>query len=90
MNTFLLIFNALPAILQSVQAVESAFPMSQAGQQKMNLILGTAEAAWEIGQTGQQLSKTNMVGAIQVIANLAVASLNAVGIFKHAAPVLSK
>jgi hypothetical protein len=90
MNTFLLIFNALPAILQSVQAVEAAFPMSQAGQQKMNLILGTAEAAWEVGQTGQQLSKTNMVGAIQSIANLAVASLNAAGIFKHAAPVLSK
>jgi hypothetical protein len=90
MNTFLLIFNALPAILQSVQAVEAAFPMSQAGQQKMNLILGTAEAAWEIGNTGQQLSKSSMVGAIQSIANLAVAGLNAVGVFKHAAPVLSK
>jgi hypothetical protein len=56
----------------------------------MNLILGTAEAAWEIGNTGQQLSKSNAIGAIQVIANLAVASLNGVGVFKHAAPVLSK
>ena len=90
MNTFLLIFNALPAILQSVQAVEAAFPMSQAGQQKMNLILGAAGAAWEIGQTGHQLSKSNTVGAVQTITNLAVASLNAVGIFKHAAPVSSK
>ena len=61
MNTFLLIFNALPAILQSVQAVEAAIPMSQAGQQKMNLILGAAETAWEIGNTGQQLSKSNAI-----------------------------
>jgi hypothetical protein len=86
MNTFLLIFNALPAILQSVQAVEAAIPMSQAGQQKLNLILGVAGTAWEIGQAGQQLSKSNTVQAVQTITNLAVASLNAVGVFKHATP----
>ena len=90
MNTFLLIFNALPAILQSVQAVEAAIPMSQAGQQKMNLILGAAGTAWEIGQVGQQLSKSNAVQAVQTITNLTVASLNAAGVFKHSTPVSSK
>lgn len=87
MNTFLLIFNALPAILQSVQAVEAAIPLSQSGQQKMNLILGAAGTAWEIGQVGQQLSKTNTVAAIQAMTNLTVASLNAAGIFQHSLPV---
>ena len=90
MNTFLLIFNALPAILQSVQAIEAAIPMSQAGQQKINLILGAAGTAWEIGQVGQQLLKSNTVQAVQTITNLAVASLNAAGVFKHSAPVSSK
>jgi hypothetical protein len=87
MNTFLLIFNALPAILQSVQAVESAIPMSQSGQHKMNLILGAAEAAWELGQAGQHLSKSNTVHAVQSLATLAVSSLNAAGVFKRSASV---
>jgi hypothetical protein len=89
MNTFLLIFNALPAILQSVQAIEAAIPVSQAGQHKMNLILGAAGTAWEIGQAGQQLSKSNTVQAVQTITNLTVAGLNAAGVFKHSTPVSS-
>src|SRR5579863_7778017 len=83
MNTFLAIFNAFPAILQSVQAVEAAIPMSQAGQQKLNLILGAAGTAWEVGQIGAQLSQSNTVAAVQTITNLTVATLNAVGAFKH-------
>jgi hypothetical protein len=90
MTTFLLIFNALPAILQSVQAIEAIYSTPQAGPQKMNLILGAAEAAWEASPGGQPLSKSNTVQAVQTIATLAVASLNAVGIFKHATPVSSK
>jgi hypothetical protein len=89
MNTFLLIFNALPAILQSVQAVESAIPMSQSGQHKMNLILGAAATAWELGQAGQHLSKSNTVDAVQSLATLAVSSLNAAGVFKQSAPAVA-
>jgi len=75
--------------LQSVQAVDAAIPLSQAGQHEMNLILGAAGTAREIGQVGEQISKTNTVAAVQTIANLAVASLNAAGVFKHATPVSS-
>ena len=89
MNTFVSIFNALPAILQSVQTIEAAIPISQSGQQKLNLILGAAETAWEIGQATQQLSKSGTIDAVQTITNLAVATLNAVGVFKHSAPVSS-
>jgi hypothetical protein len=84
MNTFLTVFNALPAIIQSVQAVEAAIPVSQSGQQKLNLILGAAGTAWELGQATQQLSKSNTIQAVQAIANLTVATLNAAGVFKHA------
>ena len=86
MNTFLLIFNALPSILQSVQAIETAIPLPQAGQQKLNLILGAAGTAWELGQAVQQLPKGNTIAAVQSITNLAVASLNAAGIFRHSTP----
>ena len=85
MNTFFLIFNALPTIIQSVQAIEAAMPMPQAGQQKLNLILGAAATAWEFGQVVQALPKNNTVAAVQTLTNLTVASLNAAGVFKHAA-----
>ncbi|HVV46299.1 MAG TPA: hypothetical protein VHC72_13895 [Bryobacteraceae bacterium] len=89
MNTFLQIFNALPAILQAVQTVETAIPIPQSGKEKLDLILGAAGTAWEIGQVTQQISKSNTLQAIQDIANLTVATLNAAGVFKHMTPVSS-
>jgi hypothetical protein len=86
MNTFLLVFNALPTIIQSVQAVETAIPMPQSGQQKLNLILGAAATAWEVGQVVQQLPKSNTVAAVQSITNLTVSTLNAAGVFKQSTP----
>jgi hypothetical protein len=83
MNTFLMVFNALPAIIQSVQAVESAVPLPQAGQHKLDLILGAAGTAWELGQATQQLSKGNTVQAVQAITNMTVATLNTAGVFKR-------
>lgn len=83
MNTFLQIFNALPTIIQAVQIVESAIPLPQSGQQKMNLILGAAGTAWEMAQVGQELSKTGTLAAVQALTNLTVASLNAAGVFGH-------
>jgi len=81
MNTFLAIFNAFPAILQTVMAVETAIPLSKAGQQKMNLVLGVAATAWEVGQVGQQINKTNLLAAVQAMTNISVAGLNAAGVF---------
>ena len=81
MNTFLAVFNAFPSILGAVQAVEAAVPISQSGQQKMNLILSAAATAWEISQAEQQLSKNQLLNAVSAMANLAVASLNAMAVF---------
>jgi hypothetical protein len=89
MNTFLAVFKAFPAILVAVQAVETAVPLPQKGQQKLNLILGAAAYAWEISQAEQQVSKSNTLNAVQAIANLTVAGLNAAGVFKQSAPVSS-
>jgi hypothetical protein len=89
MKNFLAIFNAFPAILQAIQAVEMAIPMPKSGQQKLNLILGAAGAAWEFSQAEQPLSKSSTLNAIQALTNLAVAGLNAAGVFKPAAPVSS-
>jgi hypothetical protein len=90
MKTFLAVFNALPAILQSVQAVETAIPLPQSGQQKLNLLLGAAGTAWEISQGEQQLSKGSTLAAIEALTTVAVAGLNAAGVFKHSTPVSSK
>ncbi|MDP9169173.1 MAG: hypothetical protein M3N54_01035 [Acidobacteriota bacterium] len=90
MKNFLAVFSAFPAILQAVQAIELAVPLPKSGQQKINLVLGAAATAWEISQAEQQLSKSDTLNAIQALANLAVAGLNASGVFKSAAPVSSK
>ncbi|MEP6714437.1 MAG: hypothetical protein ABJC09_02620 [Terriglobia bacterium] len=90
MKNFLAVFNAFPSILQAVQAVELAIPASKSGQQKINLVLGAAATAWEFSQAQQQFSKSDTLSAIQAMANLAVAGLNATGVFKTAAPVSSK
>ena len=90
MKTFLALLNSFPAILQTVLAVEGAIPLSQAGQHKINLVMGVAETAWEAGQVGRQISKTNWLSAVLAITNITVAGLNAAGVFgKTAAPVSS-
>jgi hypothetical protein len=81
MNTLLAVFNAFPAILQTVQAVESAIPMSKAGQQKMNLVMGAAASAWEVGQVGRQINQTNWLAGVQALTNVTVAGLNSAGVF---------
>jgi hypothetical protein len=86
MNTFLAVFNAFPAILASVQAVEAAIPMPKSGQQKLNLVLGAATTAWEIGEVGEQMNETNMLAAVAAMTNIAVAGLNAAGVFATSQP----
>jgi hypothetical protein len=81
MKTLLAVFNAFPAILQTVQAVETAIPLPKSGLQKLNLVLNAAGSAWEIGQVGEQINKTSWLSAVEVMTNLAVAGLNAAGVF---------
>jgi hypothetical protein len=94
MKTFLAVFNTLPSILQTVQAVETALPLPQAGAQRLNLILSAAAAAWDIGSVieTQLLSKTATLNAVQTMTNVTVASLNAASAVTAttAAPVSSK
>lgn len=89
MKTFLAVLNAIPPIVQTVQVVEAAIPFPKAGQQKLNLVLGVAATAWEVGQIGQQINKTNWLSAVQAITNVTVAGLNAAGVFGSSAPVSS-
>jgi len=87
MKNFLAVFNTLPSILNAVVAVEGAIPVSGAGQQKLNIVLGAAAAAWEASQQQQSLSKDTTLNAINAITLLTVAGLNASGVFKKSAPV---
>jgi hypothetical protein len=81
MNTFLTVLNAFPAILASVQAVEAAIPLPKVGQQKLNLVLGAATTAWELGSVVEQMNKTNWLTAVEVMTGITVAGLNAAGVF---------
>lgn len=81
MKTFLTVLNAFPAIIGAVQAVEAAVPIPKSGQRKLNLVLGAAGTAWEVGQIAQQINKTNWLVAVQAMTNMTVAGLNAAGVF---------
>ena len=81
MNTFLAVFNAFPAILASIEAVEAAIPIPKTGQHKLNLVLGAAGTAWELGQVGEQITKSNMLAAVVAMTDITVAGLNSAGVF---------
>jgi len=90
MKTFLNILNAIPAVVGAVQTVESALPLPQAGQQKLNLVLGLAGAAFDVAQAGEEISKGQLLSGVQAITTITVAALNAAGVFSHTASVSSK
>ncbi len=87
MKTFLSVFNTFPAVLNAVLALENAIPVSGAGKQKLNLVLGAAAAAWEASQQQQALSKDTTLNAINAITLLTVAGLNTAGVFRKSSPV---
>lgn len=92
MKSFLSIFNALPAVIQSVSAIEAAIPVPQAGKQKLDLILNAASTAWAASQVEQQVSQNQMINSVAAMTNLTVSTMNALGVFKKStpAPVSSK
>jgi hypothetical protein len=90
MKTFLSILNAIPAVVGAVQTVETALPLPQAGQQKLNLVLGLAGAAFDVAQAGEEIGKGQVLAGVQAIATVTVAALNAAGVFSHGSSVSSK
>jgi hypothetical protein len=89
MKNFLAAFNALPSILAIVQAVELAVPVSGAGKQKLDIVLGAAGAAWEATNTQHQLSKDTTVNLVQALVSITIAGLNAAAAIRalpHTAP----
>ena len=71
MKTFLSVFNTFPAVLNAVLALENAIPVSGAGKQKLNLVLGA----------------DTTLNAINAITLLTVAGLNTAGVFRKSSPV---
>ena len=87
MKNFLAAFNALPSILAVVQAVEAAVPVSGAGKQKLDIVLGAAGAAWEATHAQQQLSKDTTLNLVRALVIISVAGLNAAAAIKALPPV---
>ena len=83
MKTFLTIMNSVPAVIAAVQTVEAAIPMPKTGQQKLNLVLGIAGAAYEATQAAEEINKGQLLAGVETITNLTVAALNAAGVFAH-------
>ena len=90
MKTFLNILNSIPAVIGAVQTVESALPVPQVGQQKLNLVLGLAGAAFDVAQAAEEINKGQLLAGVQAITAVTVAALNAAGVFSHTASVSSK
>lgn len=74
LNTILAILTLLPKIIETVQAVESAIPMSGAGKAKSDMILQSVQAAGE--------SAVASVPLIQKLIDIVVNTMNTIGAFK--------
>jgi hypothetical protein len=90
MKTFLNILNAIPSVIGAVQTIESALPLPQAGQQKLNLVLGLAGAAYDVAQAGEEIKRGQLLSGVEAITTITVAALNAAGVFSHTSSVSSK
>jgi hypothetical protein len=89
-KTFLNILNSIPSVIGAVQTVETALTLPQSGQQKLNLVLGLAGAAFDVAQAGEEIAKGQLLAGVQAITTVTVAALNAAGVFSHSASVSSK
>ena len=74
LNTIVAILTLLPKIIETVQAVENAIPMSGAGKQKADMVLQAVEAAGD--------GATESIPMIQKLIDIVVKTMNTIGAFK--------
>jgi hypothetical protein len=80
-----LINQLFPLIIQTVKAVESAFPAGGQGAAKMAIVQGVIQHALEVS-TDLQVTAAQIVPVLTPIINGVVAMLNATGIFTRGTP----
>jgi len=79
-----LINQLLPLILQTVKAVEAAFPQGGQGAAKMAIVQGVIQHALEVS-TDLQVTSAQIVPVLTPIVNGVVGMLNATGAFSKGA-----
>jgi len=87
MNTLLAYIRLLPALFGAVQHIEEAIPISGAGVEKLNLLVGIVKAAYDAEEEiRKSVDWGKLEGIIRTCVSLIVASLNKLGIFKKGQP----
>lgn len=84
MGRFLMILQMIPAIIGIVKQVEAAIPGVGQGPTKLNLVLNTVNAAAQAIPEVKAAFNPNddLNGTVTSIANAAVSTLNAAGVFQ--------
>ncbi|MDE3038934.1 MAG: hypothetical protein KGJ21_10870 [Pseudomonadota bacterium] len=76
-----LLLSLLPAVIECVKAVESAFP-SLSGSSKLGMVMNTVQTAANHASDMEQ-SFEAIAGPVQTMVNGVVSTFNAAGIFAH-------
>ena len=75
-----IVIELLPTLIEAVQAIETALPQSGQGKEKLALVRGVLEAAYNAG--GTALGSFEAVWpALQGAVSAVVSTLNATGVF---------
>ncbi len=85
MKTFL---SIIPQAIEIAKIAEAAVPLSGQGKNKLNFALNVADAAYDTEEDLRKSwkDKTKFLDALVRAINIAVALLNAAGVFKKAQP----
>lgn len=82
MTYFLLALQLLPAIIAAVKALEREIPISGAGKEKLDLIVGVAEAVFETAPSDvSNLNRESLIKTIISMVGRIVSVLNTLGVF---------
>jgi uncharacterized YccA/Bax inhibitor family protein len=90
MTIFLAIFQFFPLIVAGIQTLESAIPMSGAGKQKLDLILGIVSDIFTANpHLSKDIAPATMTTLVTAIVGRVVSLFNAFGVFHKPAVVAS-
>ena len=83
MKKVLAVLQLFPVILEAVKAVEVAVPLSGSGQNKLDLVLGMVQTAYEASNELQKdFEWGDLLAVIVTMITKIVTLLNIAGVFK--------
>lgn len=84
LNLFQVVMPLVPFITSQIKQAEVLFTAPSSGKQKLDWVVGTIKGIYEQTDQSKALAFDKIVGSIEVVVNMTVATYNAIGAFTKA------